>query len=96
MRKITFIALGAFILHPAFAADSLTTPTFTTTNYVNGAVEVINTKIDNAVNTLSDAVDEIKDDITNIETDASIVKTTGDFTIEGTLLVPTPEMPDVQ
>lgn len=96
MRKITFIALCAFMLHPAFAADSSTTPTFATPNYVNGAVDEIKTRIDNTINTLTVAVNEIKEDINNIETDANIVKTTGDFTINGTLLVPTPELPTVQ
>lgn len=89
MRKITFIALCAFILHPAFAADSSTTPTFATPNYVNGAVDVINTRIDNAIDKLTVDVNEIK-------TDTKFVNTTGDFTIKGTLLVPTPELPTVQ
>ena len=35
------------MLHPAFAADSSTTPTFATPNYVNGAVDEIKTRIDN-------------------------------------------------
>ena len=82
------------MLHPAFAADSSTTPTFATPNYVNGAVDVINTKIDNAIDTLNVTVNKIKEDINNIE--ANIVKTTGNFTINGTLLVPTPELPTVQ
>ncbi|MBQ2858792.1 MAG: hypothetical protein IJE82_00315 [Alphaproteobacteria bacterium] len=95
MRKIALVALCAFMFQPAFAAES-TTMAFATANYVNGAVDSVNKKMDNAIDTISTAVDNINTDIEDIKNDTRIVKTTGDFTITGTLNVPTPEMPDVQ